>query len=593
MRGCGRPGRRRRTGGCTREWFAGLAGTGAGELYGPEQVGWLDRLEREHGNFRAALTWALERPEVGMARRLGASLWRFWLARSAFEEGAAWLRRVVDVEPVGASADLAEVWYGLGSLVNRLGDYPASQRAHGVALAIWQGLGDRRGESRTMTALAALVRREADYGRSLSLLDEALALARAEGYEAGVATALNHIGLTLTIQGRDAEAEAHFAESLAIHDRLGDRYAVSILLNNLGEIANRRGDLTGAADYYEQSLAMARELDSRDGIAAELVNLAGVRLRLGEVGAAGRLAAEAVAALRALGDVDYLAQALGMLGEAQWVAGEIVHARSSFEEALILNRRRGDRPEIGTCLEALADVAGSEGEPERAVRLVAAASALRATIGVPLTAAEREQIDESLAGWRVVLGEERLAVVWAEGRTMAAAIEEIRDAPVDVGYAFDRAGRQIAWYVGDAREIRGFTAGDLAAMRGGTFVHSHPSYTEFAEGDPRWQAGSFSPWDLMFAWEHDLRELVAVTSERTYRLRRLGGGYYHDPGEIWTEYRRVVGEVEERLQAATRAGIMSPEEAQSLGRLADEVMAELQTYFDYEVEVPDDDRLAR
>ena len=97
----------------------------------------------------------------------------------------------------------------------------------------------------------------------------------------------------------------------------------------------------------------------------------------------------------------------------------------------------------------------------------------------------------------------------------------------------------------------------------------------------------------MFAWEHDLRELVAVTSERTYRLRRLGGGYYLDPGEIWTEYRRVVGEVEERLQAATRAGIMSPEEAQSLGRLADVVMAELQTYFDYEVEVPDDDRLAR
>lgn len=406
-------------------WFVALAGAGAEALYGQAQVEWLDRLDAEHGNFQAALAWALEVPEAATARRLGASLWRFWLARSAFAEGVSWLRRVIDLDAEGSLPDLAEVWYGLGSLLNRLGDYPAAQHAHTRALAIWRDLGDRRGEARTLTALAALTRREANYARALALLDESLALSREVGYEAGVATAYNHVGLTLTLQGRDEEAAAYFAESLAIHDRLGDRYAVSILLNNLGEIANRRGDSDGAAGYYERSLAIARAMDSRDGIAAELVNLAGVRLRLGEVAAARTLATEAVAQLRALGDVDYLAQALGMLGEAQWVAGEVVHARRSFAEALTLNRRRNDLPEIASCLEALAEVTARD-QPSDAVRLYAAASALRQTIGALPSAVARTRLDGSLAALRATLGEDRYAVAWSAGRTLPTetAIDE-------------------------------------------------------------------------------------------------------------------------------------------------------------------------
>jgi predicted ATPase/DNA-binding SARP family transcriptional activator len=400
-------------------WFAAVASAGAGQLYGAAQVEWLDRLDREHGNFRAALDWTLAEREVEVARQLGASLWRFWLARSAFAEGASWLRRVIDLDASGMTPELAEIWYGLGSLRNRLGDYPAAQQAHRRALAIWRGVGDRRGESRTLTALAALTRRETDYGGALAMLNEALALAREVEYEAGVATALNHIGLTLTLQGWDDEAEAHFAESLAIHDRLGDRYAVSILLNNLGEIANRRGDLEGAAGYYEEALRISREIDSRDGIAAELVNLAGVRLRLGEVAAARTLAVEAVAQLRALGDVDYLAEALGMLGEAQWVAGEFVHARRSFAEALTLNQRRGGLPEIANCLESLAAVIAYEARPELAVRLLAAASALRQSIGVPPTSIERTRLAERLSVLRATLGEERYAVAWSDGSGLA------------------------------------------------------------------------------------------------------------------------------------------------------------------------------
>ena len=163
-------------------------------------------------------------------------------------------------------------------------------------------------------------------------------------------------------------------------------------------------------------------------------------------------------------------------------------------------------------------------------------------------------------------------------------MEVIRAAPVEVGYLFAPDGRQIAWYVGDEREIRGFTAADLRALSGGAFVHNHPPYARFAEGDPRRRAGSFSPLDLAFAWEHDLAEMVAVTAERTYRLRPRGGGYYLDPGELFREYAKAATAVEERLHAEAKAGIIGSEEADAEGRIADRVMHELERYFDYRVE---------
>ena len=51
----------------------------------------VDRLEREHDNMRAALTWALERKEVEVALRLGGALWWFWWLRGHYSEGRRWL----------------------------------------------------------------------------------------------------------------------------------------------------------------------------------------------------------------------------------------------------------------------------------------------------------------------------------------------------------------------------------------------------------------------------------------------------------------------------------------------------------------------
>jgi hypothetical protein len=156
----------------------------------------------------------------------------------------------------------------------------------------------------------------------------------------------------------------------------------------------------------------------------------------------------------------------------------------------------------------------------------------------------------------------------------------IRQAAVEIGYGYDANGQLRFIQVGDESGIVGFRQEDLDAVANGRFVRNHPPYP-YPLGDPRRRAGSLSSWDLVFMWEHQLAEIVVVTAERTYTLRRLAGRFYLDPGEIREEYRTALDAIRARLNAAARAGLIAPAEALAQGRWADEVMDVLGAYYDY------------
>ena len=162
-----------------------------------------------------------------------------------------------------------------------------------------------------------------------------------------------------------------------------------------------------------------------------------------------------------------------------------------------------------------------------------------------------------------------------------AAIEAIRFAPVEVGYGFNAVGRQVFRQVGDQNEIRRIITSDLFAIEGGTFVHAHPPYTQFPVGDPRHRSGSFSARDLVFMYENRVSVMIAVTRERTHHLRQRPEGFFLDPGQMRNAYAEIVAEEEASLREQAVGGIISVEEAQSYGRLADNTMARLSLFFDY------------
>src|SRR5438876_4734629 len=83
------------------DFFLNLGHRAEQELSGPGQAEWLERLDAEHENLRAALTWNVE--DGGLTKvqlNLAVVLWRFWLVRGYWEEGLSCLQRVSSAESV-------------------------------------------------------------------------------------------------------------------------------------------------------------------------------------------------------------------------------------------------------------------------------------------------------------------------------------------------------------------------------------------------------------------------------------------------------------------------------------------------------------
>jgi predicted ATPase len=97
-------------------YFLTLAEEAYPELRGPHQLEWLERLEAEHDNMRAALSWALERKEVEVALRMGGALCFFWSVRGYESEGRRWLEEALAIEGRGSPEVRAMALAGVGWL---------------------------------------------------------------------------------------------------------------------------------------------------------------------------------------------------------------------------------------------------------------------------------------------------------------------------------------------------------------------------------------------------------------------------------------------------------------------------------------------
>lgn len=82
-------------------FHATLVAQAAPQLTQAGQAHWLDRLDVEHPNARAALGWAVEAGEADLALEMAAGLWRYWQLRGHLAEGRRWLTRALDL--VGSS----------------------------------------------------------------------------------------------------------------------------------------------------------------------------------------------------------------------------------------------------------------------------------------------------------------------------------------------------------------------------------------------------------------------------------------------------------------------------------------------------------
>jgi len=260
------------------EHYAAFAERAHGQLRGTAHLGTLDRLEAEHGNMRAALSWSLETraaDPVGDERaaaglRLVQALAPFWYQHDHVAEGRRWLERAIELASDDAGAPLARLARWLGVLLDEQGELAAGLRLLERSLAICRDLGDRDQQART----------------------------------------LNSLGVTHRHLGNLDTARSLFEESIIIARELGGTPRLAVRLVNLGHLEVDAGNLDRATQLLREALALDRQEGDVPGVAHALELLAAASLRAGRAREGRQLLSSSLGSVVSSGDTGLLATAL-------------------------------------------------------------------------------------------------------------------------------------------------------------------------------------------------------------------------------------------------------------------------------------------
>jgi len=226
------------------EYFLALAEEAEPELVGPDQVEWMDRLETEHDNLRAALSWALGSGRIETALRLGGALEWFWKVRGHFVEGGRWLEETLSADEGVPDLVRAKALCSAGYLAYIQADFERARRLLQESLALYRELGDEEGTARSLLYLGWIDIE--DIERARRLLEESLEINRRVGSKRELAMVL-HALATMTVEtGEQERIRALFEESEALYRESGDIQGLSGSLGTQGWAALQEGD-TGRA----------------------------------------------------------------------------------------------------------------------------------------------------------------------------------------------------------------------------------------------------------------------------------------------------------------------------------------------------------
>ena len=222
------------------------------------------------------------------------------------------------------------------------------------------------------------------------------------------------------VSGDTAAARTHAAARVEIASKLDDDTQLASALTSFANVLSDDGALEEAAVLYAEAAVAAERAGDDRAVAAVIMNLGYLALRLGDWDRAAAESQRALERSRVAGDGTGVVVSLVNLGFASIHRERPEEAASAFVEALVFLRDLGDRESIAYCLDGIADVLLGRGVDRDALRLLAAAAAMRETIGASLPPYERDLHERVLAEARRRLGA-GAAAIEVEGAALAPA----------------------------------------------------------------------------------------------------------------------------------------------------------------------------
>ena len=365
-----------------RDYYLALAEAAAPQLVAAGQAQWLDRLDAELGNLRAAIAVSLTEADPEPGLRLGASLRVFWAARGHAAEGADVLQRLLDARASqGAALSRARALVAAARLLLKTSRYAVAAGYCEDALAIARAVGDEYLVADVLYVRAFILLRQGQPSAARPLIESGLDLTRRLGEPHLTGHLLGARLYAALVEGNPASAARDAAEALPLFRQTGDRIQVGQVLGNLGLSELSAGDVDAARRHLAESLDIAREFNSRYDISFQTFNL----------------------------------------GLAEYVGGSLAAAEALFAESLDVSWRTGMKSNTAYALIGLALTGRGGANPGWSARLHGAADQALASLGHVLQALEEGLANLDRQRLRDAMGAEAFEAEYSAGRTLDLA----------------------------------------------------------------------------------------------------------------------------------------------------------------------------
>jgi non-specific serine/threonine protein kinase len=338
------------------DWCLAFAERAGPQVKGPDAAFWLDALERELANVRAALIWLQDQRDGARLARLAGALWRFWHEHAHYSEGRHWLAAALELGEEAPAPDRLRLLSGSGVLAWYQADEAFSRQMQERALALAREIGDRAAEAFELGNLAVHAAESGDFALATARYEASLAAAREVGDPGPVVLALHNLAHQDWEHGQAALALPRLEEALAVAREHRLRWALPFILVALGMTATDLGDPARAVACFRESIELAQVRGNLGDVIDGMEGLARLAAVTGQAEPATRLFGATAALRETLGapmapsDLSIFEPVLNGLREtlgedgfvAAWAAGRQLSREEAVAAALAIDASEAD-----------------------------------------------------------------------------------------------------------------------------------------------------------------------------------------------------------------------------------------------------------
>lgn len=375
------------------DYFIQLTETAEQELVGFTALNWVNRLEAEYDNLRAAFEWGLDNNVLAVLK-MAHSLQYFWYRRGYETEGRKWVEEAlerlqslpaVEGDPSTSSGArermmvAAKAWQAMSFLASSQGDFTSSIAASRKCEELARQTGDKRLLATVLAFSASSKMMSGDPAYANEVMDEVLSIAREAEDSFALALSYGMVGLHMLLStGNTSQGNEYIEKGLALLQDTPHHFWQTMLLFGLGMAARFQGRFDEARERFTPLLTVFRDM----------------------------------------GDQHRTNMIHSECAHMERLEGHHDKAESMYRETILEWKRLGHRAAVANQLECFAFIAKVHEQPERAIKLLGAAEGLREIIKIPMSEVEQVEYDREVADLKANSGEKEFNSLWAEGRSM-------------------------------------------------------------------------------------------------------------------------------------------------------------------------------